>query len=70
MDRETLNEYMWIIVVVLVGMTLLAFAGGYGELLKDYIINTTTPAIEEYQEPVDISDHLGVANEMSYSITQ
>lgn len=43
MDNGTLNEYMWIIVVLIVGSVLLTFTSPFGKFLFSEI---TSPIIE------------------------
>ena len=58
MDKDTLSEYMWVIVVCLVGVALLAFASPFGEMLKNLMTDYTIGEIEISHEPVDIADHM------------
>lgn len=59
MDRETLNEFLWILVVCLIGVALLAFASPFGEMLKNFMTDYTIGEIDISHKPVDISDHMG-----------
>ena len=60
MNRSILNEYMWIIATLLVGITLLTFGTPFGRMVINEIVGSTIQEVQEYQNnDIDISDNYG-----------
>ena len=66
MEQNTLSEYLWIIVILILGIALLIFASPFGDMLHDLLTNSVIDALKESKEEVNIADNYSTSNMINY----